>query len=401
MALTDKKLIEKFLNRGVEHIFPSKDELRKKMLKGERMKVYQGFDPTGPFLHVGHAMGIRAMRILQQLGHEVIFLIGDFTAKIGDPDKGKTRKLLSDEEIEKNMAGWKKQAGQLIDFSDKKNPVRFERNYKWLSKLKLEDVLELMSHITVQRMLERDLFERRIKEGNPIRLHEFCYPLMQGYDGVAMKVDMEMGGSDQIFNMLVGRELSKAYLKKEKFVRANKMMTSPDGKAMSKTRGNGINLSDAPEQMYGKAMSFPDNLILQGFELLTDVENIEEMEQRMKKGENPMKFKKLLAFEIVRIIKGEKQAQKAQKEFERVFSKKELPSEMPKFSPKKNSYLILDLLTEAKLASSKSEAKRLIEQKAVKINNQVITDWKKEIKMEKDIIIKVGKRKFIKCQKKY
>jgi len=175
---TDKKLIEQFLNRGVEQIYPSKEELRKKLMSGERIKAYQGFDPTGPYLHIGHAMGIRALRILQQLGHEVIFLVGDFTAMIGDPDKESTRKILTNDQIQKNMAGWKKQAEQIIDFRSK-NPVRFERNSKWLSKLNLKEMLNLMSRTTVQQMIERDLFQKRLQNNNPIGLHEFMYPLMQ------------------------------------------------------------------------------------------------------------------------------------------------------------------------------------------------------------------------------
>ena len=210
---TNKELIEKFLTRGVENIFPTKEALRKELESGRRLRVYQGFDPTGPYLHVGHAMGIRALRILQELGHEVLFLVGDFTAKAGDPDKDKTREILSDEQIQKNMSGWKHQASQLIDFEGE-NPVKFVRNYEWLSKLTLSDLITLMSKTTVQQMIERDMFSRRLKEQNPIGLHEFIYPLMQGYDGVCMQVDMEIGGTDQIFNMLMGRHLIKEYLGK-------------------------------------------------------------------------------------------------------------------------------------------------------------------------------------------
>lgn len=394
--LTDEKLIDKFLTRGVEVIYPSKEELKKKLMSGERLKVYQGFDPTGPYLHVGHAIGIRGLRILQELGHEVIFLVGDYTAKIGDPDKETTRDILSDELIEKNMSGWKKQVAQLIDF-DGPNPVQFKRNYTWLSKLKLEDVLNLMSHITVQRMLERDLFERRLKNNDPIKLHEFIYPLMQGYDGVAMEVDIEIGGADQIFNMLVGRTLSKAYLNKEKFIRANKMMNAPDGRTMSKTKGNGINLSDSAEDMYGKAMSYPDSEILSGLELLTDVpmDEIENISAELKKGANPMQFKKLMAFEIVKTIKGAKAAIEAQEYFEKTVQQKEKPAKIPEF--KITTANLLEVLVESKLVASKSEAKRLIKQKSVKVNDKVIEDLNFEVK-DGDIIQK-GKRFFVKCVK--
>jgi len=394
-VITDEKLIDEFLERGVEAIFPSKEELKKKLMSGERLKIYQGFDPTGPYLHVGHAMGIRALRILQKLGHEVIFLVGDYTAKIGDPDKDSTRKILSDEDIEKNMAGWKKQASQLIDFSGE-NPVKFERNNKWLAKLKLDDIIKLMSNITVQRMLERDLFERRIKEGNPIRLHEFIYPLMQGYDGVAMEVDMEIGGADQIFNMLTGRDLSKNYLGKEKFVRANKMMEAPDGITMSKTKGNGINLSDSPEDMYGKAMSYSDRQILPGLELLTDtsLDEIKKVKEEIENGANPMQFKKKMAFEIVKIIKGKKEAARAQEYFEKVFSRKETPDEIEEAKTKEGKSLI-DLMVKSGMAESKSDARRKIEQGGVKINDETVKDSGLMIGSSFDgKILKVGKREF-------
>jgi tyrosyl-tRNA synthetase len=398
-VLKDKKLIDEFLERGVEAIYPSKDAFRKKLLSGERLKIYEGFDPTGPHLHVGHAMGIRALGILQKLGHEVIFLVGDYTAKVGDPDKDTTRKMLTDEEIENNMSSWKKQAAQLIDFGGE-NPVRFERNYKWLSKLKLNDLIKLMSTITVQRMLERDMFERRMKDGDPIRLHEFIYPLMQGYDGVAMEVDMEIGGTDQTFNMLVGRDLIKSYLGKEKFVRTNKMMDAPDGRTMSKTKGNGINLADSPQDMFGKAMSYSDGHILSGFELLTAVpmKEIEKMKLAMEKGENPMIFKKKMAYEIVKIIKGEAAAKKAQAHFEQVFSKKELPADILEIKVSAGEFLI-DVLVKNKLATSKADARRKVDQGGIKVDNDVMRDW--QLKLDKSFngkILKAGKREFRKLK---
>ena len=307
----DKDLIDKFLNRGVDNIYPTKDALEKKLYSGDRIKVYQGFDPTGPYLHIGHAIGIRALRILQQLGHEVIFLVGDYTSRVGDPDptKDSARKLLTEEQINKNAQGWKKQAAQLIDFGGK-NPVQFKHNYEWLSKLTLEDLIELMSKTTVQQIIERNLFQRRLRENSPIGLQEFIYPLMQGYDSVAMKVDLEIGGTDQVFNMMMGRTLCKSYLNKEKFVRTNILMEAPNAKTMSKTKGNSINLGDTSEDMYGKAMSYSDDLITKGLTLLTDVplEEIAEFEKQMTNGDNPMQFKKILAFEIVKKIKGEKEA---------------------------------------------------------------------------------------------
>ncbi|OGF26514.1 tyrosine--tRNA ligase [Candidatus Falkowbacteria bacterium RIFOXYA2_FULL_47_9] len=395
---TDKTLIEKFLTRGVEKIYPSSEALRQKLMSGERLRIYQGFDPSGPYLHVGHAMGIRALRILQELGHEVIFLVGDYTAKVGDPDKDTAREILSDETIKKNMAGWKKQAAQLIDFEGK-NPVRFERNYKWLSKLKLEDVIKLMSHTTLQQTLARSLFKKRLDENEEIYLQELLYPLMQGYDSVAMAVDIEIGGTDQTFNMLVGRDLCKSYLGKEKFVRTNKMMDAPDGITMSKTRGNGINLGDSAENMYGKAMSYPDSAILSGLELLTDIsmEVIKNIGKSLKARENPMQYKKMMAFEIVKTIKGVKEAQAAQKHFESTVQKKETPDEVRSKKLEVRNKNIVDLLIECDLAASKSEARRLIEQGGIKIDGEVVKDINKIIEITKDgVLVQRGKRQFVK-----
>jgi len=392
-VIIDEEKIDKFLERGVAEIFPSKKMLKEKLMSGERLKIYQGFDPTGPYLHVGHAIGIRALKILQELGHEVIFLVGDFTSKIGDPDKGSTRKILTDDEIEKNMAGWKKQAAQLIDFGGK-NPVRFERNFKWLSKLQLEDVLKLMSNFTVPQILQRDLFKKRLKDEEEFKLHEIVYPLMQGYDGVAMEVDIEIGGTDQIFNMLVGRDLSKIYLNKEKFVRANKMMDAPDGITMSKTKGNGINLGDNAEQMFGKAMSYPDTAILSGLELLTEVsmEDIKKIEEEMKSGSNPMQFKKLMAFEIVKSIKNEKEAKTAQDNWEKTFSKKEIPEDAQEIKAEKNE-LLVDVFLKGRIVASKSEFRRLVESGAV-----TNLDNDKKVSLVTDGVIngvyRIGKKRF-------
>ncbi len=393
---TDEKLIEKFLSRGVENAYPTPDALRKVLISGKRLRAYQGFDPTGPHLHIGHAIGIRGLRILQQLGHEVIFLVGDFTARIGDPDKTNTREILTPEKIEQNMAGWKKQAAKIIDFNDRKNPVRFEHNYKWLSKLKLDDLLQLMSKITVQQMLERDLFERRLKEKNPVRLQEFVYPLMQGYDSVAMNVDIEIGGADQTFNMLVGRDLVRSYLGKEKFVRTNVMMEAPDSQTMSKTKGNGINLADDAKTMFGKTMSYSDDLIIKAFELLTDVgdEEIGEIRKELKKGANPRDAKARLAYEIAKIYHGEKSAKEAEEEFNSVFSRGNLPSEIPEIEVSEAKLNLADLVIKTGFARSKSEAQRLIDQKAVKIDNKTITNRKADVEINSGMIIQVGKRNF-------
>ncbi|HBU07507.1 MAG TPA: tyrosine--tRNA ligase [Candidatus Magasanikbacteria bacterium] len=392
---TDPKLIEEFLTRGVEAIYPHADELKKKLMSGERLRAYQGFDPTGPYLHVGHAMGIRAMRLLQQMGHEVIFLVGDFTAMIGDPDKDTTRDMLTEEQIQKNMSGWKEQAGQLINF-DGENPVQFKRNSEWLKDIKLPEVLKLMYNTTLQRTMERDLFARRLKIEDPIRLHEILYPLMQGYDGVAMNVDIEIGGADQTFNMLTGRMLSKAYLNKEKFVRANRMMNAPDSITMSKTKGNGINLSDSPEDMYGKAMSYADNEIINGFEFLTEIPmaEIKEMEKEIKNGANPMEFKKKMAFEIVKIIKGVEAAQIGQTYFEKVIQSKNRPEDILELKP--SSYNVVDVLVESKICKSKSEARQMIEQGGVKVNDEKVSAF--DFATKSGDVVQKGSRFFVRVK---
>lgn len=400
---TDSTLIERFLTRGVEKIFPTTEALREKLMSGQKLRVYQGFDPSGPHLHVGHAMGIRALRILQELGHEVIFLVGDFTAKVGDPDKTTARKLLTDDEIEANMKGWKDQASQLIDFEGE-NAVQFKHNHEWLSKLKLEDLIKLMSKATVQQMIERELFDKRMKRNDPIGLHELIYPLMQGYDGVAMDVDMEMGGTDQTFNMLMGRQLIKTYLNKEKFVRTNKMMEAPDGLTMSKTRGNGINLADTPENMYGKAMSYPDRTITMGLELLTDIpmEKVAEVEKEMKAGVNPMIFKKLMAYEIVKTLKGEASAKKAQEHFEKTVQNKtveDTDTVEVKLGKGAEKMTILDFLKKENVMGDKTSAgeiKRIIQQGGVSVGEIQVKDINQEIDPKPGTIIKYGKRNYFK-----
>lgn len=393
---TDEKLINTFLERGVDSIYPSKEELKKKLLSGERIKAYQGFDPSGPYLHVGHAMGIRALRILQQLGHEAIFLVGDFTTLVGDPDKDSARPLMTEEQIQKNMSGWKEQAAQLIDFEGE-NPVKFMRNHEWLSKIGLADLIKLLSNATVQQMIERDLFAKRLKRNNPIGLQEFIYPLMQGFDSVAMGVDLEIGGTDQTFNMLMGRELVKRYLGKDKFVRTNEMMEAPDALTMSKTKGNGINLADKSEEMYGKAMSYPDELITKCLRLLTDMpmEEIWEINKKIQDGENPMTFKKLMAFEVVKIIKGAEEADKAQKHFERTVQKKDISDEDTEVVNVSGTMTVQDFLKKAlKNSESASHIKRIVEQGGVEVNGKKVATTQIEIEFAPGMIVKFGKRKY-------
>ena len=277
----------------------------------------------------------------------------------------------------------------------------FKRNYEWLSKLKLEDLIKLMSYTTVQQMIERDMFDRRLKQNDPIGLQEFIYPLMQGYDSVAMGVDLEIGGTDQTFNMLMGRSLVKSYLGKEKYVRTNEMMDAPDGITMSKTKGNGINLSDSAQDMYGKAMSYSDDLIVKGMRLLTDIEleEIKEYEKQMASGENPMNFKKKLAFEIVKLLKGAKSAEEAQDHFESTVQNKENLEEYARVSGVTGEMSVYDFLKKTLGDEiSGAQIKRVIEQGGVEVNNEKITDSGKMVKFESGTLVKYGKREFFKVE---
>jgi tyrosyl-tRNA synthetase len=262
--------IELLLTKGVSEILPGREYLEKLLRGKQRLSIYCGFDPTAPTLHIGHAITLRKLRHFQDLGHHVIFLIGDFTARIGDPtDKSAARTKLTEKEIKKNLKAYKKQASKFIRFNGP-NPARVKFNMKWLGRMKFADVLELASLMTVDQMLKRDMFVNRMKEEKPIYIHEFMYPLMQGYDSVAMDVDGEVGGNDQLFNMLAGRTLLKTIKGKEKFVITMKLLADANGKKMGKSEGNMIALSDDPKDIYGKVMSWTDGMIVSGFELCTD-----------------------------------------------------------------------------------------------------------------------------------
>jgi tyrosyl-tRNA synthetase len=387
-VITDEKLIEEVLTRGVENIYPSKEEVKKVFLSGRTLSIYNGIDPTGPTLHIGHGATLLKLRELQDLGHKIILLIGDFTGRIGDPsDKTATRKQLSTREIKENLKSYTKQAGMILDM--KKVEVKF--NSKWLSKLSFEKVIELASEFTLQQMIERDMFEKRIKEGQPVHLHEFFYPLMQGYDSVAMNVDMEIGGNDQTFNMLMGRTMMKSR-GKEKYVLTTKLLTDPTGKKMGKSEGNMVTLEDDSENMFGKVMSWPDSLISLAFEICTRV-SLLEINKLVKT--NPRDTKMRLAFEIVKIYHGEKKAKEAQDNWERTFSKKEIPESMEEIKAKKGD-LLSDILVKNKILSSKNEWRRFVLSKAIHnlLNPKNLISL--DMKIEENLTLKVGKKRFIK-----
>lgn len=385
--------IDELLTRGVQDIVPRKG-LVEKLKKGDKLKVYLGIDPTSTNIHLGNAVPLRKLRDFMNAGHEVIFLVGSFTALIGDTsDKDAMRKPMTPEEIETNFHTYKEQASKILDFSR----AKIMYNGDWLSKLTFQNIVELAQHFTVQQMIERDMYQKRMKEGKPVGLHEFLYPLMQGYDSVHMEVDLEIGGNDQLFNMLAGRTLLQAYKQKEKFVLTTPLIVGTDGRKMSKSYFNVINITDEPKDMYGKVMSMTDDLIIQYFLLCTDVptKEIDEIDKGLKAGDNPRDAKMKLAREIVALYHGSAQGDTAEQEFINIFKKGGVPDDMPEFkvSGERN---IIDLLELCGLIESRADAKRLIAQGGVKIDNEKADDPNKVIHLKSGMIIQVGKRKFAK-----
>jgi len=398
--ITDKQKVEEVLNRGVENIYPNREALEKVLLSGKRIKLYCGFDPSAPSLHLGNAILINKLAQFQKLGHEVIFLIGDFTGMIGDPtDKLAARKKMSRQQVLTNAKNYKKQASAYLKFSGN-TAAKILYNSQWSDKLTFKDLIELASNLTAQQLLQRDMFQERMKQDKPIYLHEFLYPLAQGYDSVAMAVDLEIGGNDQTFNMLVGRDLMKAVLGKEKFVLTMKLLADPTGKKMGKSEGNIVSLDETPNNMYGQIMSWPDEVIAVGFELCTNLplKEVVEIYEKLKDPKiNPRDLKMKLALEITKINHGEKKAAEAQEYFVKTVQKKEIPEEIINYQLSIINWKLLDLLVEIKMASSKSEAKRLIEQGGIKVDGKEVKDVNGIINItEAGVLLQRGKRQFVK-----
>ncbi len=387
--------IKTLLEKGVTEVIVKK-ELEEKLKKGEKLRIYLGIDPTGSDLTIGHAVPLRKLKHFQDAGHQVVLLFGTFTAKIGDPTgKSETRKPLTDEEIAKNMETYLEQAAKIIDIKN----IEIVKNGDWLGKMSFEDVLKLAGTYTVSQMLQRDMYQERIKTKQEINLTEFMYPLMQGYDPIPIKADIQVGGTDQLFNMMAGRKIMEAYGMKAQAVITVPILEGLDGtEKMSKSLGNYIAILDSPIVMYGKTMSIPDKLILRYFELATevDLETIKEFKKRLEGGENPMNLKKTLAKELVTLYHDEKAADKAAKEFTSVFSNKGLPDEIETQTLDKNQWNIVEILAETGLASSKSEARRLVEGGGVKIDGKKVPSIDEEIDISNEKLIQAGKRKFLK-----
>lgn len=400
-VITDEKLVDEILNRGVEKIYPSREELKKKLMSGDRIRLYCGYDPSASALHVGNAISITKLGQFQKLGHEVIFLIGGFTGMIGDPtDKAAARSKLTREEVMSNATNFVKQASAYLSFEGE-NAATVKYNNEWNDKVSFKDLIELASNFTVQQMIQRDMFQKRLAEEKPIFLHEFLYPLAQAYDSVMMDVDLEIGGNDQMFNMMCGRDLMKSLGKKDKSVLTMKLLADNNGKKMGKSEGNAFFLDDTANDMYGKVMSWSDGVLPSAFELCTEVA-MDEVKELLA-SDNPRDTKMRLAYEITKINHGEAGAKEAQEHFVKTVQNKEVPDEIEERKISEAKMNIVDLLILLELATSKSEARRLIEQGGIKIgdaeNLVAITDTKVEIDLMAGLIVQRGKRQFVKIVK--
>jgi len=388
----------KVFRRGIVELI-SEEELIKKLERRTPLRIKAGFDPTAPELHLGHTVLIQKMRQLQDLGHEIFFLIGDFTGMIGDPSgKTHTRRFLTRQEVLKNTETYQRQIFKILD--PEKTKIVF--NSQWLLEMNAQGLIELASKYTVARMLERDDFQKRFTSRKPIGIHEFIYPLLQGFDSIKLNADVELGGTDQKFNLLVGRELQKEYGQEPQVVITLPLLIGIDGtNKMSKTHGNYIGIEESSKEIYGKIMSISDELMWNYMELLSNlpIEEVESLKEEVKHERlNPMEVKKRLAREIVSRFHGEENALSAEKEFIRQFREKQLPEDMPIYIKKtsKDKIWICRLLTETKMTTSNGEARRLIKQAGLKLNGQKVTDEFLEIEQEGEIVIQAGKRKFMK-----
>jgi len=394
--------IDELLTRGVEKIYPSKEELEKVLRSGKKLRVYEGFDPTSPQLHIGHMVGLIKMRQFQDLGHEVIFLIGDFTGMIGDPTgKDKARVPLTHEQVMVNAKTYKKQIKKILRL-DGQNPIVFKYNNDWWGKeMKALDLLKLAHFISCQQLIERDMFQKRIKQDQDVFMNEFFYPFLQGYDSVAMDVDLEIGGNDQMFNMMMGRDLMHKIKRKNKFVMTTPLLTDSQGNKIGKTEGNVIALTAKPVDLYGMIMNLGDDVIVKCFEYLTDMpmEDVQSIAKKIEAGENPMIHKKKLAYILTMMLNDEKAARKAQDEFERVHQQGQNPTyNILTYYTKGREQNIIDLLVNSRLTDSRSEAKRLVEQDAVEIDGKKWQMVNSKLQINDGSIIKVGKNRFVKIR---
>ncbi len=380
------------ISRYLTKVYPSEKKFEEQLNKSKNLKIYLGIDPTSPNIHLGNAISLMILRYFQEWGHQVILLFGDFTGGIGDPSgHDQRRQPLVSKQLVENAQGYQEQVSKVLDFNN--NPPQIVYNSQWWSKTDLKDFFEIINKFTLSQLIERDLFQERIKNKQPIAISEFLYPLLQGYDSVQLDTDIEIGGNDQTFNMMVGRQMLGRYKNREKFVLTTPLLEGTDGRKMSKSFGNTVDLSSEADQMYGKIMSIKDNLITKYMLLTTKIERkkIEKTESDLKsRSTNPMDKKKKLAFEIVRQYHGEDKAKKAQAEFERVFQKGGSPKAQ-KFYISDTNQSIIQLLVDSSLVSSRSEAKRLVDQGGVEMDGKKIRNLNDILSFGSGTIIRVGK----------
>ena len=397
MTPVDEQL--KTIRRGASEVIDEKD-LAKLLTTGKPLKVKAGFDPTAPDLHLGHTVLLNKMKQFQELGHEVIFLIGDFTGMIGDPTgRSETRKNLTPQEVQENAKTYLAQVYKVLD--PKKTTIAY--NSEWMNNFSSVNMIELAAHYTVARMLERDDFQKRLAKNLPVSIHELMYPLIQGYDSVALKSDIELGGTDQKFNLLVGRDLQRAYGQKPQVVLTMPLLEGTDGvQKMSKSLGNSIGVFDAPNEMFGKIMSISDDLMWRYYELLSgiSIDDLEVMKKQSQSGMlNPKNAKMNLAEEIVALYNSPELAKKALNEFENVFKKKKLPEDILVAKGWGDGLLgICNILKKHNLTDSTSAARRLIQQGSVTINGEKVSNVNQELRGNQEYLIKVGKKRFLKIQ---
>ncbi|HEY5713952.1 MAG TPA: tyrosine--tRNA ligase [Candidatus Gracilibacteria bacterium] len=388
MHNTNLNDIKRVLTRGVAEVLPKVDTLAKLMQK-RSIKLYLGIDPTGAFLTLGHGVVLRKLQQFADLGHEVILLIGNGTVRIGDPTgRDSTRPVLTDDQIKANFEDWKRQASKVLDF----DTIEIKYNGDWLDPLTYADMVNLLGKVTVQQLLERDMFQQRMKKGQPIFGHEILYPMLQGYDSVAMEVDLELGGTDQTFNMLMGRHLLRTYKDKEKWVLSTPIINGTDGRKMSKSYDNYIALTDEPKEMFGKIMSMKDEEMMTYFEIFTDIDLLEAKKLIEK---NPRDAKVRLAGDIVTWLHDASAATEALSDFETKFVKKEIPDDMPEFKVSSPTPILEVLTSVTSFAGGTTEARRLIDQGGVSLDGVKIITLDENISgSPKGRILKVGKRKW-------
>lgn len=389
---TNPAKIDQLLTRGVTEVI-DREELRKQLLSGKQLRVKLGFDPTGAKIHIGRAIVLRKLRDFQNLGHKVVFIVGDFTARIGDPsDKLAKRPMMTQKQVVENLKDYKAQIGKIVDL----RKAEFVFNSTWLKKLTFAEGAELAESFTVAQMLARRNFKERFEKGEEISVREFMYPLMQGYDSVKVMSDVEIGGFDQLFNLQAGRVIQPHYGQPAQNILTIEMLEGTDGRKMSTSWGNVINITDEPSDMFGKVMSVKDELVDKYFKLCTDLGDAEIAALPT----HPKEKKLRLAGEIVTLYCGKVQAEKARSAWEAQFSRGEMPAEMPEIVVDAHAMSLVDLLVASQLAASKSEARRLIEQGGVKINEVKKVDIAEIIPVDTGMVVQVGPRKFVKIVKK-